>query len=71
MSDKGVPWPSCESVMYWNSDGVIGALQKCIKGLTVKWWIGVERWEIGMGSGSVPIETSSCIGSIVIADIFE
>lgn len=52
--------------------GLLMLLQKCIKRLTVKWWIGVERWEIGMGSGSVPIETSSCMGSIVvIADIFE
>lgn len=51
--------------------GLLVLLQKCIKGLTVKLWIGVERWEIGMGSGSVPTETSSCMGSIVIADIFE
>lgn len=31
MSDKGVPWPSCESVMYWNSDGVIGAFAEVHK----------------------------------------
>lgn len=50
--------------------GLLVLLQKCIKRLTVKLSIGVDRWEIGMGSGSVPIETSSCMSSIVIADIF-
>lgn len=32
--------------------------------LTVKWRIEVERWEMGMGSGSAPIEMSFCMGSI-------